>query len=250
MGGFVAANIVWAFRARPQFRPLPAEAGLDRYRDAVEPMRKWVVIAIAVLLALIAGGSASGQWRSFLLWRHRQSFGTKDPYFEKDVGFFVFSLPWFHYVVNFALMTFVLALVAAVVVHYLFGGIRLQARGDKVDRGGAGAVLGAARAVRAGQGGRLLAGPVRPHHRPGPPVHRHQLHRLQRRTALEEHPHVHRDHLRGAVLRQRLPADLAAAVDRARAAGALGDPARRAVARDRVAVPGAPLRAGQGGGRS
>jgi uncharacterized membrane protein (UPF0182 family) len=132
MGGFVAANIVWAFRARPTFRPLPSEAGLDRYRDAVEPMRKWVVIAVAVLLALIAGGSASGQWRSFLLWRHRQDFGTKDPYFEKDVGFFVFSLPWFHYVVNFALMTFVLALIAAVVVHYLFGGIRLQARGDKV----------------------------------------------------------------------------------------------------------------------
>lgn len=132
MGGFVAANIVWAFRARPQFRPLPTEAGLDRYRDAVEPMRKWVVIAVGGLLALIAGGSAAGQWRTFLLWRHRQSFGTKDPYFDKDVGFFVFSLPWFHYVVNFALMTLVLALIAAVIVHYLFGGIRLQARGDKV----------------------------------------------------------------------------------------------------------------------
>ena len=42
MGGFVAANIVWAFRTRPQFRPLPTEASLDRYREAVEPMRKWV----------------------------------------------------------------------------------------------------------------------------------------------------------------------------------------------------------------
>jgi uncharacterized membrane protein (UPF0182 family) len=132
MGGFVAANIVWAFRARPQFRSLPTEAGLDRYREAVEPMRKWVVLAVAGLLALIAGGSASGQWRSFLLWRHRQEFGTKDPYFDKDVGFYVFSLPWFHYVVNFALMTIVLALIAAVIVHYLFGGIRLQSRGDKV----------------------------------------------------------------------------------------------------------------------
>jgi hypothetical protein len=95
-------------------------------------MRKWVVIAVALLLALIAGGSASGQWRSFLLWRHRKTFGVEDPYFEKDVGFFVFSLPWFHYVVNFALMTIVLALIGAVIVHYLFGGIRLQARGDKV----------------------------------------------------------------------------------------------------------------------
>ncbi len=132
MGGVVAANIVWSFKARPQFRPLPSEAGLERYRDAVEPMRKWVVIAVAVLLGLIAGGSASGQWRTYLLWRHRQPFGTDDPYFKKDIGFFVFSLPWLHYVVNFALMTLVLALVAAVIVHYLFGGIRLQSRGDRV----------------------------------------------------------------------------------------------------------------------
>ena len=132
MGGLVAANIMWAFKARPTFRALPSEAGLDRYRDAVEPMRKWVVIAVAGLLALIAGGSASGQWRSFLLWRHRQSFGVEDPYFDRDVGFFVFSLPWFHYVVNFLLMTIVLSLIAAVIVHYLFGGIRLQSRGDKV----------------------------------------------------------------------------------------------------------------------
>ena len=134
MGGFVAANIVLAFRSRPQFRPLPAEAGLDRYRDAVEPLRKWVVIAAAAMLALIAGGSAAAQWRAFLLWRNPQSFGeaTKDPYFEKDVGFFVFQLPWLHYVVNFALMMIVLGLIAAIVVHYLFGGIRLQSRGDKV----------------------------------------------------------------------------------------------------------------------
>ena len=131
MGGFVALNVVIAFRRRPSFRPMAADPGLDRYRDALDPLRKWVVLATAALLALIGGGSASGQWRSFLLWRHGQPFGTDDPYFGKDIGFFVFDLPWWHYVVNFALMTVVLGLVAAVVVHYLFGGIRLQSRGDK-----------------------------------------------------------------------------------------------------------------------
>ncbi len=132
MGGFVAANVVAAFRSRPDFRSLPREANLDRYREAVEPMRKWVVIVIGGLLGLIAGGSAAGQWRSFLLWRNNQSFGTKDPYFDRDIGFFVFQLPWLHYVVNFVLMTIVLGLIAAIVVHYLFGGIRLQSRGNKV----------------------------------------------------------------------------------------------------------------------
>ncbi len=132
MGGFVAANVVLAFRHRPPFRAMPSEANLERYREVVEPLRAWVVIAVAGLLALVAGGSAAGQWRAFLLWRNGGDFGASDPYFKRDIGFFVFDLPWLHYVVNFAMMTVVLGLVAAIVVHYLFGGIALQSRTDKV----------------------------------------------------------------------------------------------------------------------
>ncbi len=132
MGGFVAANVVLAFRHRPPFRAMPSEANLERYREVVEPLRAWVVVAVAGLLALVAGGSAAGQWRSYLLWRNGGDFGTEDPYFNRDLGFFIFDLPWLHYVVNFAMMTVVLGLVAAIVVHYLFGGIALQSRTDKV----------------------------------------------------------------------------------------------------------------------
>jgi uncharacterized membrane protein (UPF0182 family) len=91
-----------------------------------------VLIGIALVLALFAGSSGAGQWRQFLLWRHREPFGTKDPYFHKDVGFYVFELPWLHYLVDFAMAVSVLSLIAAAVVHYLFGGIRLQARGDRL----------------------------------------------------------------------------------------------------------------------
>ncbi len=132
-GGFVAANIAIAFRLRPVFRPRASELSLNQYRDVLEPMGRLLVIGIGVLLGLMAGGSAAGQWRSYLMWRNGTRFGTSDPYFKKDVGFFVFSLPWFHYVVNLLLMMTVLALVAAIVTHYLFGGIRLQnPSGEKV----------------------------------------------------------------------------------------------------------------------
>ena len=64
---------------------------------------------------------------------------------------------------------------------------------------------------------------------------------------VEDDPDVHRDHLRGAVLRQRVPAHLDAAVGRPGPAGAVLDPARRDLARHRPAVPGQALGAGQGG---
>ncbi len=68
-----------------------------------------------------------------------------DAYFHKDIGFYVFDLPWLHYLVDFAMAVTVLALLAAAVVHYLFGGIRLQATQRPALRRGAGAALGAAR---------------------------------------------------------------------------------------------------------
>jgi uncharacterized membrane protein (UPF0182 family) len=133
LGAVVAANIALAYRARPLFRPAsPEQANLDRYRDAVEPWRKWLVVGVAVVLGLFAGGSGSGQWRQFLMWRHGQDFNKPDPYFDNDIGFYVFQLPWLHYLVNFAMAVLVLSIIAAVVVHYVFGGIRLQAKSDRL----------------------------------------------------------------------------------------------------------------------
>lgn len=133
LGVIVAANIVVAYRVRPMFRPASQEqVNLDRYREVIEPLRRWMLIGVAVVLALFAGSSGAGQWRQFLLWRNREPFGTKDPYFNKDVGFYVFELPWLHYVVDFAMAVTVLSLIAAALVHYLFGGIRLQSRTDRL----------------------------------------------------------------------------------------------------------------------
>jgi uncharacterized membrane protein (UPF0182 family) len=133
MGAVVAANVVLAYRFRPLFRPPSQEqANLDRYREVVDPLRRWLVIAVAVVLGLFAGGSGSGQWRQFLMWRHGTPFGKVDKYFHKDVGFYVFDLPWLHYLVDFGLAVTVLSLLAAAVVHYLFGGIRLQSKQDRL----------------------------------------------------------------------------------------------------------------------
>ena len=116
-----------------------------------------------LLIGVFAGASASGQWRSFLLWRNGAEFGSDDAYFGMDVGFFVFDLPWLHYVVDFVMAVCVVALLAAAVVHYLFGGIRLQVAAATGSRGAAQAQF----SVLLGffvlaKGARLLARPLRP----------------------------------------------------------------------------------------
>ncbi|HEU4568062.1 MAG TPA: UPF0182 family protein, partial [Marmoricola sp.] len=133
MAAIIGVNLAVAFRLRPLFRPNSAEqAGLDRYREVITPIRRILLVAVSLVVGLFAGASGAGQWRNFLLWRNAQPFGRADPYFHRDLGFYVFDLPWLHYLVDFGMTAVVLALVGAAIVHYLYGGIRLQSPGDKL----------------------------------------------------------------------------------------------------------------------
>ena len=128
----VGANLLLAYRFRPIFRPSsPEQVSLDRYREAVTPIRVLLLIGVSVVIGLFAGAAASGKWREYLLWRNGVDFGRTDPYFKRDIGFYVFDLPWLHYLVDFAMAVAVISLIAAAVVHYLYGGIRLQSNQDR-----------------------------------------------------------------------------------------------------------------------
>ena len=129
----VGGNLWVAYRLRPSFRAnSPEQANLDRYREVITPIRRALLISISLVFAVFAGASATGKWRTYLLWDNRQNFGTKDEYFDKDIGFYVFTLPWLHWLVDFAITALIIGLIAALVVHYVYGGIRLQARTGKV----------------------------------------------------------------------------------------------------------------------
>ncbi len=133
MAVVVGLNIYLAYRFRPFFRPSsPEQTGLDRYRDAVTPIRTWLLVGVSVVLGAFAGSSAIGEWRHFLLWRNGGDFGQEDVYFKRDIGFYVFDLPWLHYLVDFTMAMMVISLIAAAVTHYLYGGIRLQTPRDRL----------------------------------------------------------------------------------------------------------------------
>ena len=123
----VAVNFVVAYRTRPAYQAMiPGQQELDRYRMAIEPYKRIVVAVIVTLLGLIAGSSASGEWRVYMQWRNGVDFGQDDPQFGKDISFFAFDLPWWRFVLGFAFATVVVGLIAAAVTHYLYGGLRLQ----------------------------------------------------------------------------------------------------------------------------
>jgi uncharacterized membrane protein (UPF0182 family) len=132
MALLVGANMVIAYRLRPAYRPLSVEQqGLERYRAVVDPRRKLIAGGLLGLLALLTGSSVAGQWPVFLAFLNRTPFGVQDPQFHKDISFYVFTYPFLRLVLGVVFATVILSVLAALMVHYLYGGLRLQGPGDK-----------------------------------------------------------------------------------------------------------------------
>ena len=129
---FISANILIAYRRRPLYVPLSIEAdNLERYRAQLEPIRRWVFLGIAAALVYFGGTSGSVFWSTWLQFRNSTSFGVTDPQFGLDISFFAFKLPMYQALISWGISLALISTVAAVGVHYLYGGIRPQASTER-----------------------------------------------------------------------------------------------------------------------
>ncbi|WP_051939983.1 UPF0182 family protein [Phaeacidiphilus oryzae] len=156
-GGFAAAlvgvNVLVAYRVRP---PLPAmcgeQLGLQRVRTGLAGRRGGTLLGVCLLTGGLAGWIAAAQWRTCLAWLHSTPFGARDPQFHLDASFYTFELPWYRFTVAFGVAALLVSLLAALLVHYLYGAVRTQGPGARIDRCAQyhlGALIGAVLAVKA-----------------------------------------------------------------------------------------------------
>ena len=90
------------------------------------PARRLAYPLVAVAAGVISGQwRAEGGWRLLALWSGRTDFGVADPLFHRDVGFFVFSLPFYEWVSTWLLETVAMAAVATVAAYLVTGGLQV-----------------------------------------------------------------------------------------------------------------------------
>ncbi|MEV6386718.1 UPF0182 family protein [Nocardia xishanensis] len=126
IGGALFAAMWLAFRSRPLVVPISEEEDVLRpYRDMVFRRPRRFGVGIAAALGVLCGLIGQSGWVTVQLFLHGGSFGIEDPQFGHDVGFYVFDLPFYRLVVNWLFVATVLAFLACLATHYLFGGLRL-----------------------------------------------------------------------------------------------------------------------------
>ena len=129
----VIGNLLLAKRLAPAYRiPTPQEEVVERYREAFAPFARPLLIAVGLVVGLLLGLSMAASWDTVLLWLHAMPFGRTDPHFGRDIGWFVFSLPFYELLDSWLSTLVALTLLLSAGAHYVFGGIRPQAPAQRV----------------------------------------------------------------------------------------------------------------------
>lgn len=131
VGGLLAVSLTIAYRSRPVFVPVSgADDPLAKYRSTIVQRVRLFGIGIPLLVGLIAGATGQSEWQPVQMMLNGTAFGTTDPEFGKDIGFYAFTLPFISWVTTWLYVAVIIALIGAVVTHYVFGGIRLGTKGE------------------------------------------------------------------------------------------------------------------------
>ena len=82
------------------------------------------VIIGTALLSLIFGLVAQGNWEVVLRFFNGQPFGLADPVFQKEIGFYVFSLTFQHFIRGWLLGALIITLIGSVGIYFLSSAVQ------------------------------------------------------------------------------------------------------------------------------
>lgn len=132
--GALMALAVWlairlAWRHRSHEAGPDARDSLSRAQRQLEPMRRLVFVAAPIVLGLFAGSAAMNGWQTVQLFLHQVPYGRTDPEFGLDLMFFMATLPFLTMVVGYLISVVLIAGLAGLAVHYLYGSVGVREDG-------------------------------------------------------------------------------------------------------------------------
>jgi uncharacterized membrane protein (UPF0182 family) len=84
-----------------------------------------LILAAILIVSFFIASRASEQWSMLLSFINQQPFGTNDPIFNKDIGFYVFSLPFYMFIREQLLIMLLFAGLVTVIWYIKDGGVQI-----------------------------------------------------------------------------------------------------------------------------
>ena len=107
------------------------DVGVDnRFGNYSNSAIKWLSTGGAAVIAFILGRYFSNRWEEVMLFLNGREFGVTDPTYGRDVGFYVFQVPFFRTLETTLISLLVVTILAVTVVYLIRMGIRFKSWGD------------------------------------------------------------------------------------------------------------------------
>lgn len=120
-------NLWLVIRSTPETALFRPDDPLARARLAARPYAMKIAAAVAIFGGFLAGGAMSLSWRSWLLFRNGVTVGQTDDVFGRDIGYYLFNLPFQNTLAAWIFGVLVFAVLMSVVAYLILGGIKPEA---------------------------------------------------------------------------------------------------------------------------
>ena len=120
---FLLTNFFLAIRSKISWIAVLPEALIGRSVDLDNHLIKKLAVVLSLVIALFFGFTAAAGWQDILKFIAGSTFGATDPIFNKDIGFYVFSLPVFYLGLGLIKFLVLVALVGSAIIYFLRGNL-------------------------------------------------------------------------------------------------------------------------------
>ena len=133
------ATLALRFASRPRPRlPAAFDPGFATFQASPGPWSgsyglqpsplvwRLLILAVALILGLLIAMGETGRWDLILRFIYQAPYGRNDPLFDKDIGFYLFSLPVYVALKNWLLWILLLASLMAGSIYFLHDDISLD----------------------------------------------------------------------------------------------------------------------------
>ena len=118
---FLLINFLLATRLKIFWTATVPEALLGRQIRLDNQIVKKLAVVASCAIGVFFGLAAAASWQDVLKFISRSSFGSSDPIFNQDIGFYIFSLPVLQASLGFAKTLVIFALVGCALIYFLRG---------------------------------------------------------------------------------------------------------------------------------
>ena len=133
------ATLALRFASRPRLRvPAAFDPGFATFQVSRGPWAgsyglrpsplawRLLILAVAVILGLLIALGETGRWDLVLRFIYQAPYGRNDPLFDKDIGFYLFSLPVYVAIKNWLLWLLLLSGIMAGLIYFAHGDVSLD----------------------------------------------------------------------------------------------------------------------------